>query len=602
MPEKLTVRKPEIFISHRHKDEAIAKTLSDFIIKYTARQVDVFCSSDVSSKRPLVGRNLERQLALHLKECAVVLLIYTRPDEDWSYCMWECGVALDPNKNNELNELGATNIVVLQFSSQSPAPLNGLVRVDAKSVKSIKDFVQQLLTNAEFFPGNGGAITNYDPHEPLIEDAGKELYETLGKYQDSWESEHRWSVWPRMKLELDFQSEKTLKATNANVAEFVSSNVVVGDSDMEANRLFGVTSTQGRTLGDLCAEWKRANPQSDDAWIDFLITQIIRVINARSVDPNWQLLRTERRGTFVPIVLSCVRAPHEGKISLDVWFPEFSQTLEVSGTASQVPAASGIQQRRIRTSIGRDFQETVTGLRFLWIEGNEFLMGSDEIEPAAHASPRHKVRVSGFWLAETPVTRHQFQIYLNETGVRQPNYWQDDRFSEALQPVVGVSWEEAIEFCNWLAKETGLKITLPTEAQWEYAALGTNGNKYPWGDAHPDDSRACFAQDTRNGRPCPVGTFEAGRGPFGTLDQSGNVWEWCRDEWDESAYQKLGVDTTDPYVNNISTRWRALRGGGWDNAGEETKYLMPAYRMGNLKDIQHFAHGFRLAVIPENSI
>ena len=199
------------------------------------------------------------------------------------------------------------------------------------------------------------------------------------------------------------------------------------------------------------------------------------------------------------------------------------------------------------------------------------------------------------------ITPQQYQFFMESTGHRQPSYWLDNRFSQPQQPVVGITWDDAMEYAQWLAKETRLNIKLPTEAQWEFAARGSQGNIYPWGDEPPNDTLACFGQDEQHGQPCLVESCIDGRGPFGILHQSGNVWEWCEDEWDESVYETRDENTLDPMVQGRSTSWRVVRGGGWDLRGQETKYLMSAYRMSNLRNIQHWAHGFRVALIPKKT-
>lgn len=224
----------------------------------------------------------------------------------------------------------------------------------------------------------------------------------------------------------------------------------------------------------------------------------------------------------------------------------------------------------IHSKSGEAWIERSTGIRFLWIPGGRFQMGRTKHNDE---KPVHWVRISPFMLGETPVTNGQYGVFLKKMGHREPEYWQDHRFSEPEQPVVGVSWVDALKFCAWLSKEAGRTVSLPSQAQWEFAARGTNGREYPWGNEPPDETRACYGLALEKGQPAPVGSFPKGRGPFGTLDQAGNVWEWCLDQWDEQAYSKraAGEELIDPVVPsepaNVNLA-RVLRGGCWDDPAD----------------------------------
>jgi formylglycine-generating enzyme required for sulfatase activity len=243
---------------------------------------------------------------------------------------------------------------------------------------------------------------------------------------------------------------------------------------------------------------------------------------------------------------------------------------------------------------GETYTEPHTGARLLWIPVGGFAMGSKEI--STNEQPVHRIRLSPFRLAETPVSNRQYALFLETGDHREPQYWRDRRFSDPEQPVVGVSWEDATAYCDWLTRLSGLPVTLPSEAQWEYAARGDDRRRYPWGGQRPDQELACFKQNREKGRPDPVGSHPKGRGPFGALDQAGNVREWCLDTWDDKAYDnRKTAEPLDPVVTSGDTARRVLRGGSWHSPARS---LQAAYRDRLLAWYRLGVVGFRVAIAP----
>ncbi|MCP5053837.1 MAG: formylglycine-generating enzyme family protein, partial [bacterium] len=146
------------------------------------------------------------------------------------------------------------------------------------------------------------------------------------------------------------------------------------------------------------------------------------------------------------------------------------------------------------------------------------------------------------------------------------------------------SWEDAKTYCEWLSKKTGVSFKLPTEAQWEKAARGTDGRKYPWGEQEPNKNLANFNQDI--GKTSPVGSYPKGASPYELLDMAGNVWEWCGDWY--AGY------SSDPQTNPAGPAggsFRVVRGGGWDySAGG----LRCSFRIVSDPSVRGSGLGFRL--------
>ncbi|MBF0108658.1 MAG: SUMF1/EgtB/PvdO family nonheme iron enzyme [Magnetococcales bacterium] len=231
----------------------------------------------------------------------------------------------------------------------------------------------------------------------------------------------------------------------------------------------------------------------------------------------------------------------------------------------------------VRSDVLSFLDERLPGLRMLRVEGGVFTMGDDDL--GDRSKPKHQVQLSPFYLAETPVTNQQYGRFLQDTGHREPRSWREKKYSDLQQPVVGVDWNDAMKFCKWLSKESGKEFFLPTEAQWEYAARGTDGRRFPWGNDDPTLEHACFGQ--QRDKPALVGQYPAGRGPFGHLDLAGNVWEWCRDVWDANAYQKRALFVAkDPLVTEGDQNVHPVRGGSWSAGFRPPGRLPPRHPCG----------------------
>ncbi|HRC88367.1 MAG TPA: SUMF1/EgtB/PvdO family nonheme iron enzyme, partial [Thermoanaerobaculia bacterium] len=267
-----------------------------------------------------------------------------------------------------------------------------------------------------------------------------------------------------------------------------------------------------------------------------------------------------------------------------------------ASATNPAPPAAPAQAKPPQPTPGQPWTEPTTDIRFLWVPPGEFSMGSNEI--GDHERPAHRVKLSGFWLAETPVTNRQYGLYLGggQGKVKEPYSWHVRRFSSPKQPVVQVGWEEAQAYCQWLSGLASQPVNLPSEAQWEYAARGSQGRKYPWGDKpEPNPQLACFAQNLETGSPAVVGSYPAGAGPFGHLDLAGTVWEWCLDVWDAEAYKGRKGMTENPVVKGGGSRTHVVRGGGWRNSADG---LQSAFRSKSDNWLGDALIGFRVAISP----
>jgi len=240
----------------------------------------------------------------------------------------------------------------------------------------------------------------------------------------------------------------------------------------------------------------------------------------------------------------------------------------------------------------RDLEEMIR------IPAGVFLMGSDN--GPEDERPQHKVNLAEFFIDRNQVSNGQFARFLNSAGPagkggekyydvddsdarihRRDGKWLADAGHEK-RPVVEVSWFGAAAYCGWLGKR------LPSEAEWEKAARGTDGRKYPWGNDQPDANRAHYNAGWNDLRD--VGNFPTGASPYGVLDMAGNGWEWV-----SSAYLPYPYNAADGREDSAREQVRGTRGGGHDSSAAELtathrgRHVSRNYRSG------HHNIGFRCA-------
>lgn len=201
------------------------------------------------------------------------------------------------------------------------------------------------------------------------------------------------------------------------------------------------------------------------------------------------------------------------------------------------------------------------------IPAGEFFMGSVEGEGLADERPQHRVRIDAFYMDTFEVTVARYEKFLDATGHVRPDFWPYDETREyAERPVVGVAWSGAQAYCEWAGKR------LPTEAEWEYAARGQDGRRYPWGDDAPTVEVAnvgkSWSYKFYKDRLEPVGSHAGGTSPFGMHDMAGNVWEWVADWYDAKYYARSPeTDPSGPPDGSM----KVLRGGSWNFAGKYSR-------------------------------
>jgi sulfatase modifying factor 1 len=213
-----------------------------------------------------------------------------------------------------------------------------------------------------------------------------------------------------------------------------------------------------------------------------------------------------------------------------------------------------------------------------------FWMGSDAGQE--NERPVHRVWIDEYHLAACQVTNAEYGQFLRATGAQAPRLRDDLNFNHPDQPVVAVSWFEAVKYCQWLSQLTERNYRLPTEAEWERAARGgVEGKLFPWGN-DPPESLPEYDQRWKTG-PEPVARYSANA--FGLYNICENVHEWCCD-WYQSDYYTVSPERN-PRGPETGQR-RASRGGSWRH---HIKVTRCAARSSIPPEFQYADYGFRVA-------
>jgi len=228
-------------------------------------------------------------------------------------------------------------------------------------------------------------------------------------------------------------------------------------------------------------------------------------------------------------------------------------------------------------------------LPFDWIEipGGEIEIGRDAVARGgpmrADELPRHLVDLPAYDLSLAPVTNAQYAIFVEQGGAEPPTHWAGAAPAPGLRahPVTFVDWFEARAFCAWAGWR------LPTEAEWEKGARGTDGRIYPWGEAE-DAAKTVIGAGLKHGSTAPVGSRAEGASPYGLLDMAGNVWEWV-----SSSYRPYPFAPGDGREDPDVCSERVLRGGSF--ASPDLSYARCAMRSRSLSRRRQATIGFRVA-------
>ncbi len=301
--------------------------------------------------------------------------------------------------------------------------------------------------------------------------------------------------------------------------------------------------------------------------------------------------------------------------------PEITATKPPSVEPTEEPIATSGSEPPANARLGDTWTSPVDGMVMAYIPAGEFQMGSETGDD--DEKPIHTVSLDAFWMDLTEVTNAMFEQFANASGYqttaeKEGSAWVFDLQSKEWKDTSGADWRhpqgpessirfiersssgagelgDAAAYCEWAGRR------LPTEAEWEKAARGTDGRTYPWGEDAPNGELANFADrslevnwadknvDDGYQFTAPVGSYPKGVSPYGIFDLAGNVWEWVADWYSETYYQSAPRNNP---AGPASGEYRVLRGGSWSDearnlrAANRSRYN-PGNRLNNI--------GFRCA-------
>lgn len=260
-----------------------------------------------------------------------------------------------------------------------------------------------------------------------------------------------------------------------------------------------------------------------------------------------------------------------GTILISAWVQQGRE----NGTGPLAFLAANTSSVSLTPAAGAMQISSMDGMAMVYIPAGEFSMGTSDQELdrllAAHKDwqrnlfaneqPAHTVYLDGYWIDKFEVTNKQYALCVaagkcnppsDSNSNTQDSYYGNSEFDN--YPVIYVNWNDARSYCEWAGR------ALPSEAQWEKAARGTDGRTYPWGNSDPDSNLINYNGNA--GDTTAAGSYRDGQSPYGALDMAGNVWEWAADRYDKNYYS---ASSSESPIQPETGDYRSVRGGSWLN-------------------------------------
>lgn len=320
--------KRALFISHRHADKDIADVIREFVEGWTGGRIEVFQSSSTQAAAPRIGRRLSDELKQALRDASVVLFLHTRANDDWSTCMWEIGVATDPDKPD-------TKVVLLACGDIIPVVFDDQVRVNLRKLRDVQRFVNGLLTDPQFFPSFLEPATEFAPKSGHIDRATQDLVNRLAVVLPpaAEEPDHVSWPYPFMRLQLTLDHVKSIQDTSLaerlhHTVHILEDSALVLEGDYQAGRVFGVQGEpRSILLKKLITAWRERTATPSSEWIEGLACQVMDGAMGQFPTLRWELMRGADRqdGTwYAPVVTRVRKCPEERVLEFDVALCKFA--------------------------------------------------------------------------------------------------------------------------------------------------------------------------------------------------------------------------------------------------------------------------------------
>jgi len=553
----------DVFISYSSKD----KTIADAVC---AKLEEKHIRAWIAPRDVLAGANFADSIISAINQCKILILI------------WSQNSNISDHVLNELNQALNHGILIIPFRIQEVQPTNAM----------------------QYYIGRTHWLDAYTP--PLKKHINK-LIETI---QLNLENRTQLNLTGEVQK---MEGEKT--GIEVNEEHEVTISDIKNDYELESKEQENNNHVSGgkkrNNLANVAGKSKiRKNDHGKE--VNGFITQnkkTIREFCQRNLSKVKNFAYTHRKNILImSLTVLIVSALIIALSSLNIISPEFINSLTqprpkstemaistpglvITKTSTQKPPTPTPTATQTVTPNTLGFGSTqisqVDGMPMVFVPAGEFSMGSDD--NGETEKPVHTVYLDDYWIDQTEITNAQYAKCVNAGGCTAPSktssYSRDSYYGNSQYddyPVLWVDWNQARDYCQWAGRE------LPTEAQWEKAARGTDGRTFPWGNDGPNATLANY--NDSQGDTTAVGSYPDGASQYGALDMAGNVWEWVAD-WFGVYLSDVERNPTGP----TSGEQRVLRGGSWFHYLSDG--IRSAYRHVNYPLYSgYFDTGFRCAV------